>query len=319
MQVMVFPLLFLLRLFAMLKRSQIPWLVLFLTPATVVVVMFIVAPLFASMFNSFFAWDGFVRQGFVGFENFVDIFRVYPYNEQFPNALKNNLTWFVMSMLVQNTIGIFFGYLLSRNIRGYDLYKRLFFMPVLLSIIAVGFLWKLYYNPQFGLFFSLFKNLHIEHLYHAWLGDAATATPALIVMNIWRWIGFPTLVFLAAFDNVPVDCIEGAYLEGAGAWRIFWKIQVPLVVPSFMIITVLTLIGSINVFEQVYALAGLDGAPNYATDTLSLLFYRTAFGSQASTVPIVGIGSALSVIIYMLCIGFSFLSIKFFQSKEVEQ
>ena len=74
----------------MLKRSQIPWLVLFLAPATVVVVVFIVAPLFASMFNSFFAWDGFVRQGFVGFENFVDIFRVYPYNEQFPNALKNN-------------------------------------------------------------------------------------------------------------------------------------------------------------------------------------------------------------------------------------
>ena len=303
----------------MLKRSQIPWLVLFLAPATVVVVVFIVAPLFASMFNSFFAWDGFVRQGFVGFENFVDIFRVYPYNEQFPNALKNNLTWFVMSMLVQNTIGIFFGYLISRNIRGYDLSKRLFFMPVLLSIIAVGFLWKLYYNPQFGLFFSLFKKLHIEHLYHAWLGDAATATPALIVMNIWRWIGFPTLVFLAAFDNVPVDCIEGAYLEGAGAWRIFWKIQVPLVVPSFMIITVLTLIGSINVFEQVYALAGLDGAPNYATDTLSLLFYRTAFGSQASTVPIVGIGSALSVIIYMLCIVFSFISIEFLQSKEVEQ
>ena len=86
-----------------------------------------------------------------------------------------------------------------------------------------------------------------------------------------------------------------------------------------MIITVLTLIGSINVFEQVYALAGLDGAPNYATDTLSLLFYRTAFGSQASTVPIVGIGSALSVIIYMLCIVFSFISIEFFQSKEVEQ
>ena len=224
-----------------------------------------------------------------------------------------------MQMLLQNTTGVFFGYLLSRNIRFHEVFKRLFFMPVLLSIIAVGFLWKLYYNPQFGLFLYLFKKLHIQQFYHAWLGDPLTATPALVVMNIWRWIGFPTLVFLSAFNNVSEDCIESAYLEGASAWRIFWKIEVPLVVPSFMIVTVLTLIGSINVFEQVYALAGLDGAPNYATDTLSTLFYRTAFGSQASTVPIVGIGSALSVIIYILCVVFSLVSIKFFQSKEVEE
>lgn len=303
----------------MVKRSQVPWLVLFLAPATIVVVTFIIAPLFASMFNSFFAWDGFIRQEFVGLKNFISIRTVYPYNEQFPNAIKNNAIWFVMQMLLQNTTGVFFGYLLSRNIRFHEVFKRLFFMPVLLSIIAVGFLWKLYYNPQFGLFLYLFKKLHIQQFYHAWLGDPLTATPALVVMNIWRWIGFPTLVFLSAFNNVSEDCIESAYLEGTSAWRIFWKIEVPLVVPSFMIVTVLTLIGSINVFEQVYALAGLDGAPNYATDTLSTLFYRTAFGSQASTVPIVGIGSALSVIIYILCVVFSLVSIKFFQSKEVEE
>lgn len=302
----------------MSKKSQVPWIIFFVAPGFIIVCTVIIYPLFASMINSLFSWDGFERQVFVGLENFKSIFTKFPYNERFPNALKNNLQWFVSSMLVQNSIGLLFGYLLSRRIKGSEIFKRLFFMPVLLSIVAVGFLWKLYYNPQFGLFFQLFKALNIQHLYYSWLGDPSTATAALIVMNIWRWIGFPTLVFLAAIDNVPLDCIEQAYLEGTSEWKIFWKIIFPLIIPSIMVITVLTLVGSINVFEQVYTIAGLDGAPNYATDTLSTLFYRTAFGSQASTVPVVGIGSALSVIIYFLCLTFSIVNILFFQSKEVE-
>ncbi|NCD05326.1 MAG: sugar ABC transporter permease [Spirochaetia bacterium] len=300
------------------KKTQIPWIIFFILPGLIIVSTVIIYPLFSSMINSLYSWDGFQRQAFVGLENFKNVFTKFPYNERLPNALKNNLQWFISSMLIQNTLGLLFGYLLSRRISGSEFYKRLFFMPVLLSIVAVGFLWKLYYNPQFGLFFQLFKTLHIERFYYSWLGNPSTATGALIVMNIWRWIGFPTLVFLAAIDNVPVDCLEQAYLEGASEWKIFWKIILPLIVPSIMVITVLTLVGSINVFEQVYAIAGLDGAPNYATDTISTLFYRTAFGSQASTVPVVGIGSALSVIIYLLCLSFSVGNILFFQSKEVD-
>jgi raffinose/stachyose/melibiose transport system permease protein len=182
----------------------------------------------------------------------------------------------------------------------------------------VGFLWSLYYNPQFGLFLKLFQTFHLDKFYHAWLGDSRTATGALIVMNIWRWVGFPSLVFLAAIDIVPIECLEAAYIEGASELRVFWKIIFPLIIPSIMVVTVLTLVGSINVFEQVYTIAGLDGGPNYATDTLGTLFYRTAFGSQASTVPVVGIGSALSVIIYTLCLVFSVGNILFFQGKEVD-
>ncbi len=120
-------------------------------------------------------------------------------------------------------------------------------------------------------------------------------------------------------NNVPDECLESAHLDGASEWRMFWKITFPLILPSVMVITVLTLIGSINVFfEQVYTMAGLDGTPNYATDTLGTLFYRKAFGSQASTVPEISIGSALSVIIYLICLILSALNILGFQRKEVQ-
>jgi len=304
----------------MLKKNSIRtlWIIFFVAPGLFVVSVVIIYPLFASLINSFFSWDGFIRGNFVGFENFRHLFTQYPYNTRFFNAIGNNLKWFLSSMFIQNTLGLLFGYLLSRNIRGHEFFKRVFFMPVLLPLIAVGFLWKLYYNPQFGLFLKLFTMLGIESHFRPWLGDPATATYAIILINIWRWIGFPTLVFLAAIDNVPDECIESAHIDGTPEWKIFWKIIFPLIIPAIMVITVLTLIGSINVFEQVFATAGLDGQPNYSTDTLGTLFYRLAFGSFTSTVPVIRIGSALSVVIYFLCLMLSLISITFFQRKEVK-
>ena len=302
----------------MTQRNQVPWILFFILPGLLIVSVVIIYPLFASLMNSLFSWRGFIRLEFVGFENFRAIFTEFPYRIRFPNALKNNLKWFASSMLIQNVVGLLFGYLLSRNIRGHEFYKRIFFMPVLLPIIAVGFLWKLYYNPQFGLFAQFFNMIGWESMVRPWLGTASTATYAIILMNVWRWIGFPTLVFLAALDNVPDECLESAHIDGASEWSIFWKVSFPLIIPSVMVITVLTLIGSVNVFEQVYSMAGLEGSPNYAADTLGTLFYRTAFGTQASTIPEIAIGSALSVIIYFICLIASILSILFFQSKEVQ-
>ncbi len=300
------------------NKGQTLWILFFIVPGLSLVSIVIIYPLFASLLNSFYAWDGFTRMEFVGLQNFKTVFTQYPYNERFFNAIGNNLKWFISSMVIQNTFGLLFGYLLSRRIKGHEIYKRVFFMPVLLSIIAVGFLWKLYYNPQFGLFMKLFTALGWDFMNRAWLGDSSTATYAIILMNIWRWTGFPTLVFLAAMDNVPEECLESAHMDGTPEWTMFWKITFPLIIPAIMVITVLTLIGSINVFEQVYTMADLDGAPNYATDTLGTLFYRSAFGSQASTVPEISIGSSLSVIIYVLCLGLSVLNILGFQKKEVQ-
>jgi raffinose/stachyose/melibiose transport system permease protein len=292
------------------------WISFFILPGLAVVFIFILLPLFISLFNSFFNWQQLIRGDFAGLRNFKQIFFSYPYKERFFNALGNNLKWFVITMVVQNSLGLLFGYLLSRKIPGHGFFKRVFFIPVLFSIVAVGFLWGLYLRPN-GLVNEFLKLIGLGNFTRAWLGDEKLATYSIIAVNIWRWVGFPSLVFLAAVDNIPADCIEAAYLDGVGEWRLFRSIVFPLIIPSVTVIAVLTIIGSLNVFEQIYTMTGLDGGPNFSTDTIGTLFYRTAFGSVDSGNPAIGIGSAIGVVIYILTFIASMGSIMAARSKEV--
>lgn len=299
------------------RTSEKLWIVFFIFPAFFVVSVIILLPLFMSLYNSLFNWNQLIRGQFAGLENFRRVFFTEPYRTRFFNALRNNVIWLLMTMLIQNTLGLFIGYLLSRRIWGSEFYKRIIFIPVLFSIVAVGFLWGLYLKPN-GLVNSFLKLVGLGQYARAWLGDEKLATTSIILVNIWRWVGFPSLVFLAAIDNVPIDCIEAAMLDGARDSTIFFKVILPLIVPSILIIAVLTIIGSLNVFEQIYTMAGLDGAPNFSTDTIGTLFYRTAFGSIDSGNPEIGIGSAIGVIIYLLTLGASLLSIITMGRKEIE-
>ncbi len=299
------------------KLRKGAWITFFVAPGLLVVSVFILLPLFMSLYNSFFSWNQLISDRFVGLGNFKRLFGSYPYKDRFFNALGNNVTWFVMTMLVQNSIGLLFGYLMSRRIAGNQVFRRIFFIPVLFSIIAVGFLWGLYLKPS-GLLNSFFNLINQPDLRQVWLGDERLATLSIIFVNIWRWVGFPSLVFLAAIDAVPEECLEAAYLDGAGEWKLFWRVIFPLIIPSITIITVLTVIGSLNVFEQIYTMTGLDGAPNYSTDTIGTLFYRTAFGSVDSGSPEIGIGSAIGVVIYLLTFCISLASIYVTRKREVQ-
>lgn len=293
------------------------WIAFFVTPGLTIVAVVILLPLFMSLFNSLFSWTQLLRSDFVGFENFRRVFFTEPYKTRFFNALGNNAKWFVFTMLIQNSLGLLFGYLLSRKVPGHEFFKRVIFIPVLFSIVAVGFLWSLYLRPN-GLLNGVLKLAGRPDLMRAWLGEESIATFTIILVNIWRWVGFPSLVFLAAIDNVPTDCLEAAYLDGAKESTVFRRIVLPLIIPSITVITVLTIIGSLNVFEQIYTMAGLDGSPNFSTDTIGTLFYRTAFGSVDSGSPEIGIGSAIGVIIYGLTFFASVFSISALSKKEVE-
>jgi raffinose/stachyose/melibiose transport system permease protein len=293
------------------------WILFFILPGIAIVAVFILLPLFISLFNSFFEWKQLIRSDFVGLENFRKIFFAYPYKERFFNAVGNNAKWLIITMLVQNSLGMFFGYALSRKIPGHDFFRRIFFIPVLFSLVAVGFLWGLYLKPN-GLVNEFLKLIGLGSLINPWLGDPRTATYSIIAVNIWRWVGFPSLVFLAAVDNVPVDCIEAAYLDGVGEWRLFRSVVFPLIIPAVTVIMVLTIIGSLNVFEQIYTMTGLDGSPNFSTDTIGTLFYRTAFGSVDSGNPTIGVGSAIGVVIYLCTFIISIAAIAATRTREVE-
>ena len=299
------------------KTSKFLWIAFFVTPALLIVSVFILLPLFMSLFNSFFNWNQLLRGTFTGLGNFKKLFFTFPYNERFWNALKHNGIWFCCTMLIQNSLGLLFGYALSRKIAGHGIFKRVFFIPVLFSIVAVGFLWGMYLKSD-GLVNSFLNLLDLSSLRRAWLGDESTATFAIIATNIWRWVGFPSLVFLAAIDSIDQSCIEAAYIDGVSEIGLFWKIIFPLIIPSITVITVLTVIGSLNVFEQIYTMTDLGGGPNYSTDTIGTLFYRTAFGSVDTGNPEIGIGSTIAVIIYIMTFCISLVSVAIGKTKETQ-
>lgn len=299
------------------KTSKFLWIAFFVTPALLIVSVFILLPLFMSLFNSFFDWNQLLRGAFTGLGNFKKLFFTFPYNERFWNALKHNGIWFCCTMLIQNSLGLLFGYALSRKIAGHGFFKRVFFIPVLFSIVAVGFLWGMYLKND-GLVNSFLNLLDLPSLRRAWLGDESTATFAIIATNIWRWVGFPSLVFLAAIDSIDQSCIEAAYIDGVSEIGLFWKIIFPLIIPSITVITVLTVIGSLNVFEQIYTMTDLGGGPNYSTDTIGTLFYRTAFGSVDTGNPEIGIGSTIAVIIYIMTFCISLVSVAIGKAKETQ-
>jgi len=299
------------------KTSKFLWIAFFVTPALLIVSVFILLPLFMSLFNSFFDWNQLLRGSFTGLGNFKKLFFTFPYNERFWNALKHNGIWFCCTMLIQNSLGLLFGYALSRKIAGHGFFKRVFFIPVLFSIVAVGFLWGMYLKND-GLVNSFLNLLDLPSLRRAWLGDESTATFAIIATNIWRWVGFPSLVFLAAIDSIDQSCIEAAYIDGVSETGLFWKIIFPLIIPSITVITVLTVIGSLNVFEQIYTMTDLGGGPNYSTDTIGTLFYRTAFGSVDTGNPEIGIGSTIAVIIYIMTFCISLVSVAIGKAKETQ-
>jgi binding-protein-dependent transport system inner membrane component len=299
------------------KTSKFLWIAFFVTPALLIVSVFILLPLFMSLFNSLFNWNQLLRGTFTGLGNFKKLFFTFPYNERFFNALKHNGIWFCCTMLIQNSLGLLFGYVLSRKIAGHGAFKRIFFIPVLFSIVAVGFLWGMYLKSD-GLVNSFLNLLDLSSFRRAWLGDESTATFAIIATNIWRWVGFPSLVFLAAIDSIDQSCIEAAYIDGVSEMGLFWKIIFPLIIPSVTVITVLTVIGSLNVFEQIYTMTDLGGGPNYSTDTIGTLFYRTAFGSVDTGNPEIGIGSTIAVIIYIMTFCISLVSVAIGKAKETQ-
>ncbi|MCL4515545.1 MAG: sugar ABC transporter permease [Firmicutes bacterium] len=293
--------------------------VAFILPALLIYVVFLVYPLLSSLYYGFFQWDGITRGAFMGLANFKKLLAESPYNVRFFSALKHNIHFFLMTMAVQNLVGLAFALILSRGIRGASVYQTIFFMPYTMSVIVLGFLWSLILNPTWGVFNKLLATVGLSGLARPWLGDMATALPAITLVNAWHWVGFPMLVFLAGLEAIPAELHEAARLDGAGGWKLFRRITMPLLMPSITIVTILTFIGNFNAFEIIFAMEGSSGGPYYATDVLGTLFYRTAFGEAGGfSGQDIGLGSAIAAVMFVIIFAISYLGTRFMRSREMQ-
>ena len=268
------------RRLARARRRPFPThLVVFLAPAVLIYTLVMIYPILSSLWLSL-SHTTVGGQNFVGLANYQRLLGSELYREPLLNALKNNLFFFVLHMLIQNPVGLLLAVLLGMKLRGTAIYRTILFTPTVLSVVIVGFAWKLILNPAWGVQRSLLAPLHLQSLDLPWLGLPSTALTTLSLISIWQNIGIPMLLFLAALIRIPEELYEAAQLDGAGAWRVFRDIQLPLILPTVGIVSVLTFVGNFNAFDLIYAIQGALAGPNFASDILGTLFYRTFFGYQ---------------------------------------
>lgn len=261
-------------------RKRFPWhIVVFLAPAVIVYTLFMVYPLLNSLRLSFFTKVA-TERVFVGFDNYVTLFTSPNFAPQFRNAFVNNMVFFAVHMLVQNPIGLLLAGILASRVKGHELYRTVLFMPTVLSVVIIGFIWNLILNPLWGVSSTILEIVGLESLFRPWLGLESSALVTVSLISVWQFVGIPMILFYTALIGIPDELTEAARVDGATAWQTFWRVKFPLLLPTVGIVAILTFVGNFNAFDLIYTMKGALAGPNFATDIMGTYFYRTYFGQQ---------------------------------------
>ncbi|MDP5008055.1 MAG: sugar ABC transporter permease [Glaciimonas sp.] len=264
-------------------KKSFPWhIAIFLAPAVIIYSMFSALPLLDTLRLGFYTTNDAGAHSFVGLANYHTILFDSDWSAAFWNAMWNNMKFFAVHMLLQNPIGLLLATLFSlKGLRWARSYRTLIFLPTLLSVVIIGFIWQLILSPLWGVGEKLMGFVGLENFFAPWLGQETTALITLALISVWQYVGIPMMLIYAALLAVPEEILEAAHAEGASAFRIFWQIKLPLILPTLGLVTILTFVANFNAFDLIYSVKGALAGPNYSTDLLGTFFYRTFFGYQA--------------------------------------
>lgn len=283
-----------------IKKSGVRWhIAVFLAPAVIVYTALMIIPLIGTMQLSLFTKEG-QTQIYVGFDNFRTLFGDPQWSNSFWNALWNNTWFFIVHMIVQNPIGIAIAALLSHpKLRFSGFYRTAIFIPTILSFVIVGFAWKLILSPLWGVAPSMLDAVGLKSLFAPWLGKEEYALTTLSLISVWQFVGIPMMLIYAALLSIPDEILEAAECEGITGLAAFWKIKLPLILPSIGIISILTFVGNFNAFDLIYSAQGALAGPNYSTDVLGTFMYRTFFGFQMQ-IGDPNMGAAIAMMMFLI-------------------
>lgn len=264
-----------------MSRPRIRWhIFVFLAPAVAIYTAVMILPIANTLRLALYTRVDQDRV-FAGLDNFRTLFFDPIWAGQFWNALGNNFWFFLIHMLVQNPIGIALAAILSHpRLRFAALYRSAIFVPTILSFVIVGFAWKLILSPIWGIAPSMLDAVGLKSLFAPWLGREEYALTTLALISVWQFVGIPMMLIYAALLSIPEEILEAGEVDGITGMAAFWKIKLPLILPSIGIISILTFVGNFNAFDLIYAAQGALAGPDFSTDILGTFMYRTFFGFQ---------------------------------------
>lgn len=272
---------------------------LMVAPAITVFVLFFIYPIFYMIFLSFHSWN-FISptKDFVGIQNFVELFQ----SSEFLQVILNSLLYTILTVSITLGIAILLALWLNKSGIIYGFVQGAIFSPYIISLVSVSMLWMWLLDPQYGLLnwvLSLFKLPQLE-----WLAHPSTALLSLVLVAVWKGVGFNTLVFIAGLQSIPKDIYEAAELDQSSRWRTFVKLTLPMLSPTLFFLLIINMIGSFQVFETIAIMT--SGGPINSTNTLVYYIYENGFRffkigyASAAGVMLLIIVSVLTMIYFKL-------------------
>ena len=237
----------------------------FILPAVIGTFIFIVIPVFCSFGLSFTKWDLLNPIQFVGLQNYKELFS----EALFYKLLLNTVVYAVSVSVLVVIIPLILAAILNSKIRGSEFYKTAYFLPFITPMIVIGIIWEWIFDPNIGVLNNIL-NLHIN-----WLYDVHYAMPALIIVSVWKLIGYNMIIFLSSISGVSQSLFEAAKIDGATPVQIFKNVTVPMLSPTIFFVVIITAISSFQVFDLIYLMT--QGGPLDSTNVLVYAIYKNAF------------------------------------------
>ena len=280
----------------------------FIAPAFILYFLFIIWPTISSVYYSFTSWDGISPEvKFIGLANYKEIFT----SARFGNALKNTIILTVFISILENSLALALA-LIVDNVRWFkNFFRSAFYIPVLISGIVSGFIWKIMYNYNFGAINSMLTAIGLGDFKQDWLGNTALTLIMVGVVLVWKGAGYYMIIYLASLQSISTEVIEAADIDGASAFQKFKSITIPMISGAFTINFTLSLINGLKVFDQINVMT--DGGPGFTTETLVYLLYKVGFNEGRQ-----GFGTAVGIVLLFLIIILNTVQQKFLRSREVQ-
>ena len=272
----------------------------FVLPTLLAFTIGFIIPFIEGLYLSFCQFTTVKNAKFVGLSNYQSILA----DEQFISAFGFTVSYAVVSIVVINVIALGLALLLTRELKGTNVFRTVFFMPNLIGGIVLGYIWQILINCVLSIVGQPLLALNSQAGY--W---------GLIILTAWQQIGYMMIIYIAGLQNVPDDLIEAAAIDGANAWQTFWKVKLPMIMSSITVCVFLTLTNSFKLFDQNLALTA--GDPAHSTEMLALNIYQT-FYSRAG-MQWKGYGQAKAVLFCILVVVISFAQLRATRSKEVQR
>ncbi|MDR2476637.1 MAG: sugar ABC transporter permease [Treponema sp.] len=271
---------------------------LFLLPAAVIYLSVVLIPVLYSAFISLFKWNGIAHMDFVGIANFINLFK----DGIFIHALRNNLIWIVLSLVVTMSVSLALALLLNKPFAGRTFFRGFFYFPAIIASIAVAIIWRWIYNPSFGFINQVFTLFGVSWQ-QSWISSPSASIYAVFFASLWQSAGQPMIFFLAGLQTIPPDVLEAATIDGASNARRFFGITVPMLKETFVIVIANLIVGAMKVFDVIMGLTA--GGPNNATQMMSTYMYSQTFRYNN-----VGYGAAVAVlmVVFMMVVIVPYIS-----------